>query len=450
MAHSRRKRVAHGALLLLATPLTLTACASQDDATTPSDSASSGEGCSAYEAYLGNEGTEVTIFSHIRDTEADLYMESWAEFEECTGIAISYEGSSDFETQLQVRAQSGDLPDISFLPQPGTLVQLAEDGLLTPASPGTQANLETYYAPSWSGYGTVDGVLYAAPLSSNVKSLVWYSPSAFADAGYEVPTTWEELIELSDQMVADGSVPWCAGFESGDATGWPGTDWLEDVVLRVPGPDVYDQWIAHEIPFDDAQIADALDAVGDILKNSDYVNGGFGDAASIAMTSFNEGGLPILDGTCQMHRQGGFYSAQWPDGTTVGVDGDVYAFYLPAPAASDETPVLGGGEFTVAFDDRPEVQAVQTYLSSPEWSNLRAALGGWTSANTGIDPNVLPTEIDKLSEELLQDPDVVFRFDASDQMPAAVGSGSFWTGMVNWITGASTEETLAYIESTWP
>jgi alpha-glucoside transport system substrate-binding protein len=261
------------------------------------------------------------------------------------------------------------------------------------------------------------------------------------------------MLALSDTIAGTGIKPWCAGIGSGEATGWPATDWLEDVMLRDVGADVYDQWVNHEIPFNDPQVADALDRVGEILKNPEYVNGGFGDVKSIATTTFQDGGLPILDGECAMHRQAGFYAANWPEGTNVAEDGDAFAFYLPTTSDEFGKPVLGGGEFVAAFDDRPEVQAFQTYLSSDTWANEKAKAtpgGGWVSANTGLDINNLASPIDQLSAETFQDPEAVFRFDGSDQMPGAVGAGSFWKEMTAWITGKSTKDALDSIESSWP
>ena len=138
---------------------------------------------------------------------------------------------------------------------------------------------------------------------------------------------------------------------------------------------------------------------------------------------------------------------------TKGEDGDVFAFYLPTVDESKGRPVLGGGEFVAAFSDRPEVKAFQTYLSSPEWANAKAKAtpgGGWVSANKGLDVNNLKSPIDKLSYETLADEKAVFRFDGSDLMPAAVGSGTFWKGMTNWITGADTKSQLDMIEKSWP
>ncbi|MGL5810922.1 MAG: extracellular solute-binding protein, partial [Nocardioides sp.] len=269
----------------------------------------------------------------------------------------------------------------------------------------------------------------------------------------EIPETWDELLALSDKMAADGVKPWCAGIGSGDATGWPTTDWLEDVMLRTVGPEVYDQWVDHEIPFNDPRVVVALDMVGDILKNESYVNGGIGDAESIAITDFNAAGLPILQGKCGMHRQDGDYAANWGDGVEIAEGGDVFAFYLPKVGDEFGAPVLGGGEFVAAFDDRPAVQAFQTYLSSDVWANEKAKAtpnGGWVSANEGLDIDNLVSPIDRLSARILRDPETVFRFDGSDQMPGAVGAGSFWKEMTAWITGQSSQDALDNVEESWP
>jgi alpha-glucoside transport system substrate-binding protein len=223
-------------------------------------------------------------------------------------------------------------------------------------------------------------------------------------------------------------------------------------MLRLSDPETYDKWVNHEIPFNGPESTAALDAVGQYLKNNTYVNGGLGDVKSIASTTFQDGGLPILDGQCSLHRQASFYAANWPEGTKVGEDGDVFAFYFPAKDESTK-PVLGGGEFILAFADRPEVQAFQTFLSSDTWVNEKAKAtpqGGWVSANKGLDINLLTSPIDKLSAETLRDPKAVFRFDGSDQMPGAIGSDAFWKQATSWITGQSTKDTVDKIEAAWP
>jgi alpha-glucoside transport system substrate-binding protein len=410
--------------------------------------------CAAYEEFGDLEGTTVSVYTSIVEPEAEQQQASYQAFEECTGVTVEYEGSREFEAQLLVRIQAGNAPDIAYLPQPGLLNTIVSDfpDTIVPAPEQTVANVDEFFNESWKEYGTVDGTFYAAPLGANVKSFVWYSPAMFEDAGYEVPETWSDMMDLTQQIADSGAIPWCAGVESGDATGWPATDWIEDVVLRTAGPEVYDQWYAHEIPFNDPQIVEAFDTAGEILKNPEYVNGGLGGVDSIATTPWTDAGYPILEGSCWMHRAANFYQTQWPEGTEVAPDGDVYAFYLPTDQ-TDVRPVLGGGEFVAAFNDRPEVQAFQTYLSSPDWANQKAIAtptGGWVSANTGLDPENLGTEFDRLSYEILADPNAVIRFDASDLMPGEVGAGTFWTGMVDWFTGSSTQEVVDRIEASWP
>ena len=455
MALNSRRRIA--ALTgVLAVALTATACGSSDD-TDSGDTASSASSidCAPYKAFGDLKGKTVTVYTSITAPEDEPHIASYKPFVDCTGIEIKYEGSKEFEAQLPVRVKGGNAPDIAYLPQPGLLRTMVETGKVKEAPAEVVANVDKFM-PEGKGWGTVDGKFYAAPLGANVKSFVWYSPQAFKDKGYEVPKTWAELLALSDKIVADnpsGDVkPWCAGIYSGAATGWPATDWMEDVILRTAGPEVYDKWVAHEIPFNDPAIATAIAEVGKILKNDKYVNGGFGDVKTIASTAFQDAGQPILEGECYMHRQASFYAANWPEGTKVAPDGDVWAFYLPAMDESTK-PVLVGGEFTAAFADRPEVKAFQTYLSSVEWANERArtcGLGGCVTANKQADPSLLTNPVDKLSAEILTDKAATSRFDGSDLMPGAVGSGTFWKGMTDWITGKDDKTTLDYIEQSWP
>ncbi|MGH8827972.1 MAG: ABC transporter substrate-binding protein [Jiangellaceae bacterium] len=455
MAKSNARRGVAMLSCLAGLSLVLAACGGDDDGDDSGAAGGNGDTeCADFEQYGDLSGTTVTVYSSIVTPEDQPHIDSWVPFEECTGVDVVGEFSKEFEAQIVVRVQSGNPPDIAYMPQPGLLQTVVRDtDAVVPAPEGVVENVDEFFGEDWKGYGSVDGTFYAAPLGANVKSFVWYSPQMFADGGYEIPETWDEMIELSDQIVADGGKPWCAGIGSGDATGWPITDWMEDVMLRENGPDVYDQWYKHEIPFNDPQVADVLERVGSILKNPDYVNGGLGDVRSIASTTFQDGGLPILQGNCFMHRQASFYQANWPEGTNVAEDGDVYAFYFPPIDPEQGRPLLGGAEFVAAFADRPEVQAFQEFLASPEWANEKARVSGpgWVSANTGLDVALLESPIDRLSAELFQDEEAVFRFDASDLMPGEVGAGSFWTEMTNWIANdKADQDVLDAIEASWP
>ena len=414
----------------------------------------------AYDEATNLEGQSITMFGPWRGEDQVLVETMLAYFTAASGVTVNYSSSENYEQQIVIDTQAGSPPDIAILPQPGLIADLASKGFITPLGADTETWLRENYAAgeSWVGLGTYAGAdgtdaLYAFPYKIDVKSLVWYSPDNFEDAGYTVPETMEDLKALQDQIVADGGTPWCIGLGSGGATGWPATDWVEDLMLRTQPPEVYDQWVTNEIPFNDPAVATALAEVGKILKNDKYVNGGQGDVKTIASTSFQDAGLALLDnGGCYLHRQASFYAANFPEGTEVAEDGDVWAFYLPA---KDETtkPVLVGGEFTAAFADRPEVKAFQTYLASVEWANERAKTcggGGCVTANTQTDVSLLKNPIDKLSAEILTDEASTSRFDGSDLMPGAVGSGTFWKGMTDWIIGQDDKATLDYIENSWP
>jgi alpha-glucoside transport system substrate-binding protein len=420
--------------------LTLTACVGDQAADT------SDVDCSPYEAYGTFEGEEITMSSTIVDVEADRLHASWADFEACTGITIDYQGSRDFEGNIAQLAEGGNAPDIAIIPQPGLVALLAGNGYLQPAPAEVEANVDEFWSPDWKAYGTIDGVLYGAPMLASVKGYIWYSPAEFEEKGYETPTTLDELMELTQTIADEGDhLPWCAGMESGDATGWPGTDWIEDFVLRQSGPEVYDQWVNHEIPFNDPAIVEAFDAAGEILKNPEYI-----DTQSLLSTPFQDGGLPILDGTCSLHHQASFYEVNWGDGVTVAPDGDVYAFLMPPVDADSGLAVTGGGETVVAFEASDAITAVLAHMSSDTFANLRVAQGGSVSANNGVDASSASSPLLVQTIEILQDPDATFRYDASDLMPGAVGSNSFWKGIVGWLSGDSTQQTVDMIESSWP
>jgi len=413
--------------------------------------------CAAFGKYGKYSGKTVTIYTSITEPEISYHINAIKPFENCTGIKVQYQPSKEFEAALKTKVDGGNAPDIALFPQPGLLGTFAQSGKLKPASGAVTTEAEKNWVSSWIGYGTVDNVFFGAPLGANLKSLIWYSPKYFKQYGYTVPTTWDDLIKLSDKMVTDGHKPWCAGVESGDATGWPLTDWMEELMLRKYGPDVYDQWTQHKIPFNDPKVLDVLKTVGSILKNPKYVNAGIGDVKSIATTAFQKGGLPIETGKCMLHAQANFYAANWDKGTKVAEDGDVFAFYEPTMSDKFGKVAEVGGEFVGAFADRPEVEAVQLYLASGEWATAKAKLNaaahtsGWATANKGVDPSVFIDPIDKLSVQVLTDPKATARFDASDVMPSSVGAGSFWKQMTQWILGNQDDKTtLDKIEASWP
>jgi alpha-glucoside transport system substrate-binding protein len=397
----------------------------------------------------------VTIYGTIVDTEAELLQESWKDWAAENDIKIEYEGSKEFEAQIAVRAAGGNAPDLAITPQPGLVSDLAKQGYLQVAPDGVEANVDDYWSEDWKNYATTDGVLYGAPLMASLKGWIWYSPSQFEEWGVEVPTTWDELMTLTQTIEeATGKPPWCAGFNSDAASGWPGTDWVEDLVLRQAGPEAYDKWLSHEIPFTDPAIADAFDTAGSILLDPKYVNAGYGDVKTINATPFSDVARVIGTGECALHHQASFYDGFIQDpkngNATVGPDADVWAFITPPVKADSGLAVTGGGEIVAAFSNDADTVKVQEYLSSPEWANSRVKLGGVISANSGLDPANAASPILQESIKVLQDPTTTFRFDASDLMPSVVGTGTFFKGMVDWINGTPTKDVLKSIDASWP
>ncbi len=428
---------------------------STSDTMTSSDGGSMAAGCEDYQTYGMHEGDAVELYGTISGVEAEQLQQSVDKFAECTGIDVTYNGSDEFETEINIRVDGGNPPDLAIIPQPGLLQRVVGTGAVVPAPDSVQANVDKFWSADWKNYGTVGSTFYAAPLMASVKGWIWYSPTEFADNGYEVPTTWQELMDLTAKMADNGGSgpnykPWCIGFESGTATGWPGTDWIEDIVLRQDGPEAYDKWVSGDLDFTSPEIKKAFQTFGDIALNADYVNGGLGGSASIVDTSFQEAGLQILENSCSLHHQASFYEAQWPEGTDVSENGDVWAFLTPPVNEGDPAAVTGGGEFVAAFNDNPATVALQTFLSSDTWANVRVSVGGVISANKGLDPENASSPIGKASIEILQGEDTVFRFDASDLMPAEVGASAFWTSMNDYVSGKPLDTVLSDIENAWP
>lgn len=412
--------------------------------------------CSAYEVYGDLSGKTITTYTPWIDQEGDATVQAFSEFEQCTGATVEHEGSRDMINQLPVRVKAGSAPDLAMVAQPGWISTMVDTGKAVQPSAEAEANVDKYFSEDWKNYASVDGELWAVPMDAAAKSFIWYSPKAFEENGYEVPKTWDEMMDLTEKIAKDNAGtdvrPWTVGVEDGGGTGWPATDWLEDAVLRFAGGDVYDKWISHEIPFNDPAILDAFEKIGEILKNNDYVNGGYGDFQSIATTAWPDAGMSIVEGTGFMMRMAAFYQSNYTaidDSIELSETGDAWLFQMPGKT-EDEKAMTGGGDFAIAFSDRPEVLAFQAWLASPEYANARAAaLPGWITANNGLDESLLKA-VDKVAYEALVDPNTTFRFDASDAMPAEIGATTFAKQMTEYFAQDKSEkEVLDAIEEAW-
>ncbi len=423
--------------------------------TTQAQTTSSAATPTTQEEGMDLAGTKVTVFGpESSDEEAGALQDALDVFAAETGIEIVYTGARDFSDQINAQAAGGNPPDIAVFPQPGKLADFARQGLILPLPDDVNAATQANWPAAWNAFGNVDGTQYGIPNKADLKSLVWYNVQGFADGGYEIPQTWDELKALTNQMIADGVTPWCVGIESGPATGWPFTDWVEDLTLRFEGPDFYDQWVNHEIPFNTPEMEKIWNEILDLWNTPGAV---FAAGGSIAATPFGDNGVPLVEGDCMMHRQASFFAAFLPEGTTTGPDGQVNTFYFPAVDPNTK-PVLGAGTLVAAFRDAPEVWAVMKYFSSPEYATNRqkaqavrkgGGLSGFLSAANGQDMSAYQP-LEQGFIDILLTADVV-RFDGSDLMPAAVGAGTFWTEATAVVNGDETvKEALDNIEASWP
>jgi alpha-glucoside transport system substrate-binding protein len=420
-------------------------------ACTSDDEGGGGETGAAQEE---NTGT-VNVLNAMEPSEGEAVQAAVDENLEGADYAVEIEASADFEEQFQIRSEGGTL-DIALVPQPGTVQQQADAGnIVSLEDLGIDVGaLEEAYGEYLFSLVEVDGEHYGIPTNVNLKSMVWYPKDDFDAAGYQVPGTWDEMLALSDQIVADGGTPWCVGFESGGATGWPATDWMEDIMLRTAGVDTYDQWVNHEIPFNDPAVANAAEVFGDVMFADGYVLGGAADTPSI---SFGSAPLPMFEDPpgCWLHRQATFIigAAPFPENAEAGVDYD----WFPLPPI-DQEGTLYAGEFAVVgtAGNRPEVvDFLQQFADAPIQCAQGADPGSSRiSANINVGPDCYANQILADSAAVLTDAiaNDTGRFDASDLMPGEVGAGSFWTGMVEYMQEGpdSLQGILDEIESSWP
>ena len=408
----------------------------------------------AFDEATNLEGQTLTIFGPWRGEDQVLVESMLAYFAAASGVKVNYSSSENYEQQIVIDTQAGSPPDIAILPQPGLIADLVRKGFVTPLGEDTQAWIAENYAAgdSWVSLGSYAGpdgakALYAFPYKIDVKSLVWYVPENFADAGYAVPETMEDLRALTERIVADGGTPWCIGLGSGGATGWPATDWVEDMMLRTQPVETYDKWVTHEVPFSSPEVIGAIDEFGWFARNDAFVAGG---AGAVAATDFRDSpkGLFSSPPQCYMHRQASFIPSFFPEGTVLGEDADF--FYMPAYAGKDlGKPVLGAGTLAFITRDTPAARAFVDWLKTPIAHEVWMAQSGFLTPLKSANAEVYGNAALKKQGEILLNA-TTFRFDGSDLMPGAVGAGSFWTGMVDFVGGKPAADVAAQIDASWP
>jgi len=407
-------------------------------------------------------GKTVNIQTQWVAGEGANFAASVADFAKATGIVFQIDSiASSHEVILRSRIEGGSPPDLAVLAQPTAVVAYGDEGKLVDFASFMDTNKLNSEHTATIGPVTKDGHIWGIPYKADVKSTIWYPIKAFAAKGYTVPTTWDELVALSEKIIADGRHPWCASAGGpGAATGWQLTDWIEQVVLDTKGLDYYNQWITHQVKFTDPGIKAAFDKVASILFKQGYVDGG---GPAIVNQDQKTPMDPMFNGDtatpgCWMQKIPTWYGPDFfPDQRTsgqpskyvIGQDIGIFPFPTIDPAFKGAE---GSGDTLLMMKDRPEVRAVAEFLSTPE------GLENWIRAGSAISSNnKTPADWYAGSYKLKVAADIVAKasfigFDASDLMPAAVGAGSFWTEADDWANnnGSNTDAVLQAIDASWP
>ena len=402
----------------------------------------------------GADDGAVEIIGAIGATNAEGLQAEVARIAEETGIDVTYNTLPDFDTVIQSRVRGNNAPDIALFPQPGVLFDLAQGG--TVQALDDIVDVEAIAGNLVPGVGEVgvspeDGKTYGIPVSINVKSVVWTPNPEFSEQ-YEVPATHQDLVALTERIKGEGTPPWCFAFEAQQATGWYVTDWIEEYVLRIGGPEFYDQWVRHEVPFNDPIVVQAAEAFEELVLAEG--NAGL-DRPAMAATRWEDAMQPLVADPpgCYMARQGNFIIGFWPAEVQGAAQDYVETFLLPPYEGGFEgQPVLGGGDLAAAFNDSEEVKTVLEALFSSEFGAVWAGNEGseFLSPYPDFDASAYTNEVTAEIAGLITEADA-FRFDGSDQMPGQVGAGTFWTEMTAWVAGQTDLETaLQNIEDSWP
>jgi alpha-glucoside transport system substrate-binding protein len=389
-------------------------------------------------------GKTVIVMGPFQNEMGNLLIQAMAPFEERTGIDVLLIAGN--EQYIAEKIAAGETPDIASFPQPGRLAEYAQQGKVVDLhSFLSDEYLQQQYSQSFLDLATYQGQVIGVWYSAGLKSLVWYPKQAFEARGYTEPQTWDELIALSEQIVADGDTPWCIGVDDDGARGWIGTDWVEDILLRTAPPETYDAWVRGELPFSAPEVRGAFEMMGQIWLNDAYVYGG---RQTILQENFLESPAHLFDNPpgCFLHRQASFGLHIFPQGVQYGKDVDF--FYLPPIDPKYGKPVLGGGDIFAMLNDRPEVRELMRYLTTPESAKVLVQQGGFISAHKNTPLEWFPTTADLRFAEILLSANT-YRFDGSDMMPGRVGFSSFYRGITDFVEGKDLDTILAEIDASW-
>jgi alpha-glucoside transport system substrate-binding protein len=387
-------------------------------------------------------GGSVTLLGPWGGAEQNALMAMLQPFETATGITVQYTGSKDESALLVTRVQAGNPPDVADFANPGQIAQFANQGKLQDLSQFMDmTTLKSEYSQAWLNLGTVNGKFVAMIIKAATKGLIWYDPKVWAAKGYQIPKTWNDMITLSQQIAATGATPWCVAMESGAASGWPGTDWLEDIILRQSGEQVYNQWWQGQIPWTSPQIKQAFQTWGTIVADPKMVYGG---ANSMLTTNYGDVGNGLFTNppNCYMAHQASFITSFFTSNNK-GVQPVTDFNFFPFPPFDATAPKSTemAGDLLAMFNSTPQSQALIKYLATPEAQAIWASIGGgYLSPNQDVPLSVYPDQLSRNAAQVLTSAQVAV-FDASDQMPQQMNA-AFYKAVLNYIQTPSSLDSI--------
>lgn len=366
-------------------------------------------------------GDQVTVLYQWSGSEEEKFNEILKPFIDTCGVKVVAESTRD-SAVLDTRVKSTP-PDVLFWPSTAPIT-LYSDKLVALDTDGAATQ---NYADYWKDLGSKDGKWLAIPVKADIKTIIWYSPAQFEAYGYTVPTTFDELNTLVEKMAADGNVPWSMGFGSDAATGWTGSDFIQDLLLTTQGPDYVNGLISGDVSYDDQGVVDAYTIYQKWASDPKYTVGG---ADGTVNTPFLDAIYKVFSDPAEamMVKQSGFAGGeivkQFPT-LKYGTDFDFFAF----PGAKG---MQGGADYMMAFSTSPATQALIGYLTGQEGAE------NWAAAGFDLSPNKLATgkytdpQLTKKAEALANASG--FTPDLGDTIPAPFGDAE-WKAIIAVVQG---------------
>jgi alpha-glucoside transport system substrate-binding protein len=401
----------------------------------------------------GGNSKTVTIWLSVDPPIVDGFKKVLVPEAKKEGITVKIKKVNNINQLIMTAIQANNAPDIALIPQPGVVSEIVKRNKATALDNVVDmSTLKSSMAAGTLDAGTVNGKLYGLLVSMNVKSLVFYNKKAFEAAGYKAPTSLAELEQLTDQIKSKGGTPWCMGIQDpGGASGWPATDWIEDLIMHQSGASTYNDWVSHKVKFDSDPVKEAGQEMDKLLFTKGNVAGG---QKGIANSNWQTVANPMFASDtkpgCWLLKQGNFITAFFPKDVQSNLDARVGVFGFPPKDASGENPTLGGGDLATLLNDSANSKKVMKMMADKDLGSVAGKAGDYISPHKDFDTSIYPNTIVKGAADVAYKSTAVL-FDGSDAMPASVGAGSFWKEMVAWCAGDEDLDTaLKNIDSSWP